>query len=139
MIVIDASVAVKWFLPEPLGEEAVALLAENEVRAAPEHILVEVGQTLIRSWRTGGITLDHAREAVNALSQLLQLSPTRDIAVRAIEIAADASCTNYDALYLAAAERWDATFVTADRRLEQQLVPTRWHGCVRLLVTKTDR
>jgi predicted nucleic acid-binding protein len=51
MIVVDARVAVKWFLPEPLNEVAESILRENEVRIAPEHILVEVGNTLLKAHR----------------------------------------------------------------------------------------
>ena len=133
MIIVDACVAVKWFIPEPMSDEAEALLAGVERRAAPEHILVEVGNTLIRVYRGGGMTLDHAQQSIEALSELLQLVPTWDLAGAALRIAADVSCTNYDALYLAAAGRTGAHLVTADRRLVMQARTTRWQDRVRLL------
>ena len=42
MIVVDACVAAKWFLPEPFSDVAERVLLEAEVRIAPEHLLVEV-------------------------------------------------------------------------------------------------
>ena len=130
MIVIDACVAVKWFLPEPFRDAADAILSETEARVAPEHLRVEVGNTLLKTIRSGGITLDHALER---LDQLLQLRPTGDLAGTAIRIASAVGCTNYDALYVAAAERWNAALVTADRKLARQLVAVGWTGQIRIL------
>ncbi|AWN36274.1 type II toxin-antitoxin system VapC family toxin [Methylobacterium radiodurans] len=121
MIVIDACVAVKWFLPEPHSDVAEAILAQGDVRIAPGHILVEVGNTLLRAYRAETITLDHAREVIAALTRLVQLQTIHEIAPAALEIAVRVGCTNYDALYLAAAERWGAVFATADTRLVRQL------------------
>ena len=43
MFVVDASVALKWFLiDEPYSDESVRLLNGNIVLIAPEMVLVEV-------------------------------------------------------------------------------------------------
>ena len=133
MIVVDASVAVKWFVPEPGTEQAEALLASDEPRAAPEHISVEVGQALLRHYRKGNITLDHCPLALTQLPDLVTLFPTEALAVSALNIAADAGCSSYDALYLAAAERWACAVMTADAKLVAQLSETSWQSRARLL------
>lgn len=133
MIVVDACVAVKWFLPEPLSDIADGILLEDEVRIAPEHILVEVGNTLLKAHRAHAITLDHARDAVAALSRLIHLRPVREIADAALQRANAVGCTNYDALYVAASERWGAALVTADAKLARQLRMAGWSGDLRLL------
>ena len=133
MIVIDACIAVKWFLPEPLSDDADAILLEDAVRIAPEHLLVEVGNTLLRAYRFHGITLDHARAAITALNRLVHLRPIHEIADAALTIAGLIGCTNYDALYVAAAERWDAVLITADAKLVRQLDAAQWGGRMRLL------
>jgi predicted nucleic acid-binding protein len=133
MIVIDACVAVKWFLPEPQSDLAEAVLMEDEVRIAPEHVLVEVGNTLLGAHRANAITLDHARAAISALEKLIQLRPIHEIADAAFQVASVIGCTHYDALYVAAAGRWDAALVTADARLVRQLQAAPWNGAVRLL------
>ncbi|MFD0937431.1 hypothetical protein [Methylobacterium trifolii] len=51
----------------------------------------------------------------------------------AIDIAAGIGCTIYDARYVAAAERWDATLITADEKLVRQLRSSRHAGRIRLL------
>lgn len=133
MIVIDACVAVKWFLPEPQSDAADAILAEAYPRIACEHPIVEVGNTLLEAVRSRGITPDHAREALDRLPGLIQLQPIQSLAGRAIEIADAVGCTNHDAPYVAAAERWDATLVTADGRLTRQLPSAGWTSQVRRL------
>ena len=133
MIVIDACVATKWFLPEPFSDAAEGVLAGDAVRLAPAHILVEVGNTLLRAYRAGSISLDHAREAVSALPRLVQVQETLAIAGPALDIAVRIGCTHYDALYLATAERWNATLVTADARLVRQLRSIRWAGQTQLI------
>jgi predicted nucleic acid-binding protein len=133
MIVVEASVAVKWFVPEAGSEEAEAVLVGDEPRAAPEHLAVEVGQALLRHWRGSGVTLEHCRLAMEQVPRFVQLFSTEALAVEALNVAADVGCSVYDGLYLAAAERWDATVVTADARLVAQLSGTRAQARVRLL------
>jgi predicted nucleic acid-binding protein len=48
MIVVDASVIVKWFIPEAGTEPAKALLAEADELIAPELARIEVASALIR-------------------------------------------------------------------------------------------
>ncbi|MCJ2057986.1 type II toxin-antitoxin system VapC family toxin [Methylobacterium sp. J-048] len=133
MIVIDACVAVKWFLPEPQSDLAETVLLAEDVRIAPEHILVEVGNTLLKAYRSGTITLDHARAAIAALGKLVQLRPIHAIADAALNTARVVGCTHYDALYVAAAERWDGVLLTADARLVRQLQTAQWTARHRLL------
>ena len=121
MIVVDASVAVKWFLKEPFSDEARAVVHEDAVRAAPEHILAEVGQVLLKAVRARNIWSDHAQKALDLLTHLVQLLPTRELAGPAIKVAMQVGCTNYDALYVVAAEGLGATLVTADAKLVEQL------------------
>ena len=42
MLVVDCSVAVKWFLEEPGDREALALLRAGERLIAPELIIAEL-------------------------------------------------------------------------------------------------
>ena len=41
-IVVDASIAIKWFLPEQQSAQAEVFLSENYQRVAPELLLTEV-------------------------------------------------------------------------------------------------
>lgn len=133
MIVIDASVAVKWFLPDPLSELAESLLHGQAVRIAPEHILAEVGQVLVFAERAKKISHADVREAVAALSELVQLRPTRELIGQAIDVAAEIGCTTYDTLYVATAEQCDAALVTVDLKLGRQLAAAKRLGRTRIL------
>lgn len=135
MIVVDASVAVKWFIREAQSDAAERLLGSDEVRIAPDHVLAEVGQVLLRRLRAGIVSEEQCREAMEALTRLLHLVPARDIAAPAFAIASAASCSMYDALYVALAERWDATLVTADLRLAAQIAAARLGIAVSVLGT----
>ncbi|MFP5404778.1 MAG: type II toxin-antitoxin system VapC family toxin [Gammaproteobacteria bacterium] len=63
MIVIDASVATKWFLPEADSEQAAALLQIGEKLFAPELIRIEVASAITRRARLGELPPEHASAA----------------------------------------------------------------------------
>jgi predicted nucleic acid-binding protein len=136
MIVVDASVAVKWFVPEPETPEAYALFVSDEPRAAPEHLIAEVGQALLRHHREHGLPLAHCGAALSRIRRLVRLFSTEALAHDAREIAAEGGCSVYDALYVAAAERWDGVVVTADAKLVAKLTRGRWQSRVRLLAAQ---
>jgi predicted nucleic acid-binding protein len=69
MIVVDASVAVKWLLPEPGGAAAQELLASEERLVAPSLIRTEVAAALARRARFGEI---EPRDAETAMGLWLQ-------------------------------------------------------------------
>jgi predicted nucleic acid-binding protein len=137
LLVLDASVAVKWFLPraaEPLAEEALALLrryAEGDVEfAVPDLFWAEIGNILWKSARAGRIS---QKSATTALADILSYGfPTvsgNELADSALAIALATGRTVYDAMYVALAIQRDATFVTADERLVNALAthwPVKW-------------
>ncbi len=119
MIVVDASVAVKWFLPEPGEDEAGKLLSGEELLAAPSLIRLEVTGAMIRRFREGQLAEQHAREAVEAWESMLRrrvirLIPDSDFFAQAVELAFYARHTLSDCLYLAVAKQLEAQLVTAD-------------------------
>jgi len=123
-VIVDASVAFKWFLPEEQQEQALALLDTDEALYAPDLILAEVSNAM---WvRLRGITGDH-RPAVSAAASALPrmltaLMPVADLLPRAIELAFELTHPVYDCVYLALAEQEKAALVTADRRLIEAAV-----------------
>ena len=50
-VVVDASVAVKWFIPEALSSEARGLLAPEYELLAPDLLWVELGNALWKKHR----------------------------------------------------------------------------------------
>ena len=120
MIVVDASVIVKWFLPEVGAVPAKALLAAGDELIAPELARIEVASALIRKGLreelTGADVESTLRAWFRAVSegQILLLPNSEDIEAAA-NLALELQHPLPDCLYLAAAERLGVALVTADR------------------------
>ena len=61
IVVIDANVAVKWYLPERGTEAAIELAAGGNKLVAPELIRLEVVSAITRRVRTGEATAAESR------------------------------------------------------------------------------
>jgi predicted nucleic acid-binding protein len=116
-LVIDASVACKWFVSEPQSDQAEELLAGDEPLIAPDLIVPEVCNVAWLKLRRCEITFDQASAMVDGLPELLDevVSPGQ-LAARALAIANALAHPAYDCFYLALAELRDTRLVTADRR-----------------------
>ncbi len=135
-LVIDASVALKWYLDEPLAEEARAILASDEMLVAPELIVSEVANAAWLRLSKGDIALPQAKEILAELpAAFLALVPEAGFALRALEIATELAHPVYDAFYIATSERWGAPLVTADGRLLAKAAASPWAKHVRRLGT----
>jgi len=130
-LVIDASVACKWFIVEPQFDSAEELLAGGDVLIAPDLIVPEVCNVAWLKLRRGEITADQASAMVDGLPELLdELVSSAQLAARALAIAAAIEHPTYDCFYLALAELRDTGLVTADRRLRSRLAATPWERLV---------
>jgi predicted nucleic acid-binding protein len=139
LLVLDASVAAKWFLPrsgEPLADEALALLkryADGEIElVVPELFWAEFANLLWKCVRTGRLSEKSATEALASTLQYgLPTAGGRELEDSALAIALATGCTVYDAMYVALAVQKDAHVVTADERLVNALAthwPVKWLG-----------
>ncbi len=125
VVVVDASIALKWVLRESDSKTAFALLTEWNDRETmllvPALLAYEIANSLYRKARSGEITLNRAKEALaEVLLAGLQFDFSSDLALstRAIELADQYKLpAAYDAHYLALAEREGCEFWTADLRL----------------------
>jgi len=68
-LVIDASVACKWFFEENLSAEARALAESDAVFFAPDMILVECANAAWRRVSGGTVPEEQARAFLEALPQ----------------------------------------------------------------------
>jgi len=119
MIVVDASVAVKWFIPEAGEEDAAQLLGGKKHLIAPALIRLEVTGAIIRRYREGHVSEKRAREATQAWEAMLRnrvvrLVPDAELFEDAVQMAFLAKHTLSDCLYLAAAKQLAAPVITAD-------------------------
>jgi predicted nucleic acid-binding protein len=116
--VVDASVAIKWLLPEIHSEDAERLLDEGVELSAPDLIRAEVGNIVWKRWRRGEIPLEKARLALQVFrGYSLDILSSETLLDEAWDIAQSLNRSFYDSLYLALAVYQDSPMVTADRRL----------------------
>src|SRR4028118_1089285 len=117
-LVVDASVAFKWFAREPDTPQANALLRRGEALIAPEHLIAEVCNAAWKSWSRGEISRSQALTVAPRIRPLLtEVFPLDALAPRALLVSLDLNHPVYDCFYLALAERERAVIVTADKRL----------------------
>ena len=124
--VIDASIGIKWVIPEILSDEADRVRDGDHDIVAPDLLLVEVANAL---WKKTAAKELSPREADAAFDLVrrsgIDLRPTGPLLPRAMEIARRLDHPVYDCVYLALAEREQAALVTADQRLLRRLVSRR--------------
>ena len=139
-LVVDASVACKWFVAESGSAAAEALLAGDQMLLAPDLIVPEVCNAAWSKLRRGEIAPEQATAMVEGLPDLLdELAPSAPLAGRALTIANALAHPAYDCFYLALAELRDAQMVTDDRRLLARLATTPWARMVMKLGNDTAR
>jgi predicted nucleic acid-binding protein len=116
--VVDASVAIKWLVDEPLSAQAARLLDDDLPLAAPELIYAEAANALWAIARRGQISAGDVREALDLLADapLTVPSSMRQLMIAAARLADDLDHPVYDCLYLALALQEQRPVITADRR-----------------------
>ena len=135
MLVVDASVAVKWFIVETGASAALEVLRSENALIAPELFVAEVVNVVWKRLMKGDLERGQAAHVPSALPKLFaELWPLVWLARGAFEIAIDLRHPAYDCFYLALAESEDAVMVTADRRLIGRLADSRWAERCRPLI-----
>ncbi|MBW4494682.1 MAG: type II toxin-antitoxin system VapC family toxin [Oscillatoria princeps RMCB-10] len=115
--VADASVAIKWVLPEIHSDVALLLLSDDCTLLVPDFFFPEIGNILWKRIRRGETTLENAQEDLAALMALpLQIHPSFPLMPQALDIAARTEQAVYDCVYLALAVTNGCQMVTADLR-----------------------
>lgn len=128
-VVIDASVALKWFVEEQGTPQAAALLAGEDLLIAPDLIVAEVANAGWKAVRAGTMLPEQHDHAAARLSLAFDsLIPPSSLALRAVRISRVLNHPVYDCFYLALAEECAASLVTADQRLLDRLLGTQWEG-----------
>jgi len=139
--IVDASVAVKWFVRGPaemLEAEAGQILERycaGRLRLlVPDLFWPEVGNVLWKAARQGRMSRRSAEEAIAVLKdRRIPTAPTAPLLADAFAIATSYDRTVYDSVYIALAVLSNMPLVTADERLANALAarfPVRWLGAL---------
>lgn len=120
-LVIDSSVAVKWFVPELHSSEARRILDLYETGMlsllAPDLINAEVGNIVWKKHVFQGLAATDAQAIIDEFRKLnFVITPTANLLDEAYRIAVSTRRTVYDSLYLALSLRESCRFVTADEK-----------------------
>lgn len=141
MVVVDASIVVKLFVPEQYSNQAKSLASSWETDGtmlfAPDFMASEFATALRKKIQEGILS---GREAKSLISQLygsgIDFRPSRPLHDRAIDLAVELNQRlAYDAHYLALAESLNCEFWTADEpfyRAARNTYPqVQWIGSYR--------
>lgn len=123
-LVVDASVALAWVLPDEARLEAdVVLEAVEELGGlAPIFFKVEVANVLAIAVRQKRIAVEQRQQAIDALDRMAFVFDTHGLERvwdNVIELAERHQLTAYDALYLETALRRDLQLATFDKALRR--------------------
>ena len=117
-LTVDASVVLKWFVTEPLCEEARQLLDVQFDLHAPDILLAEFANIIWKKVRRGEIPDPQPYFGeLASLPEVVAIHPVRDLIERAAQIAVLIDHPVYDCLYLACAELTASVLITADQQL----------------------
>lgn len=127
--VIDASVAVKWLVPEPLTPEALLLLnaaRQGEIRIhVPEIWLSEIASSLLKKTRRPlpeRLEPHAAVRLIESVRALRVFAHSHDVLVSgAFSLAMRSALSVYDALYATLALSQGFRLITADLALIREI------------------
>lgn len=124
--VLDASVALRWVLRDPLQPKDLRLQADylNRIHEllAPDIFIAETANALTKAERQKLIKIGQASPLhAKVMKTPPVLHPHLPLVQRAIDISSQTKSAVYDCLYVACAEQEQCQLVTADTRLLNNL------------------
>ena len=121
--VVDASVVLKWYLPDEQGaKQALYLLAEfvegNLALHAPDLIDYEFVNAMWVAGQVGRINLEDRNDAVNNFLNIeINKTNIKKFFKSLLMLATEHNRSCYDAAYLALSDLVESPLVTGDKRL----------------------
>jgi predicted nucleic acid-binding protein len=127
VIVVDASIAVKWFLPEVGSDAASALLMADDVElVGPDLLAIEVCATLVRGANMVKANRADAAKKLAKFKSMLDMGAVNlirsppELMHQAASRAIDIGHPLKDCIYLALAMELECELVTCDARFAEK-------------------
>jgi predicted nucleic acid-binding protein len=131
VFIVDASVGIKWYVPEIHEADAQRLRDPAHQLHLPTLFDVEIANILWKKRRRGELTRPEADDILVKVAGLpLIRHPEAPLLSVAFNLADQTGRTVYDCLYLALAVQLGGQMVTADHRLVNALATTPWAGFI---------
>lgn len=124
--VVDASVCLKQYIPDPLSSKAVLLFAhlanpQNQI-FVPDLFYIETANALWKYIRARQLTPAKVQTDLATLKTLpLSVVSTAELRSEAVNIGLTYSITAYDGSYVALSQRIQAPLLTLDQKLVKSL------------------
>lgn len=128
--VLDASVVIKWFIPEIYWQQATLLQRYPESNLhIPDFAQLECTSILSKKVRRNELQLDQADQIQELLLQMpVQIHPWQNLLLEAGQVAHETYRSVYDCLYLVLANQLNGKMVTADKKLYWALKDSKEWG-----------
>lgn len=134
MIVVDASVACKWFFDEKNTSAALEILRSAQPLIAPDLIVAEVASVVARHIAANDVSAEDGQTHLAALAKAIdRMEPLGGLAPLALAMAVTLGRPVYDCFYLALAEQHACVMVTADAMLARRVKKSTWRARIRSL------
>lgn len=138
-VIVDAGVAIKWFVREPGHEQALALLRAQDVEA-PDHVLTELADLAWHKQQRGEMTRAQAQAvACRAAEAFTRLHSSAELLPRAAEMAQWLRRPVSECLPLACAAATGTPLVTGDASLCRGLQGGDMRGLVMPLQARAGK
>jgi predicted nucleic acid-binding protein len=137
-IVIDASVVIKWVVPEADTEQALELWNVRQL-CAPDLIYAECANVLWKKYQRNEHTIEENQVAAKIITHAdIESVASRTLIESAVSIAMQLNHPAYDCLYIALALERAGALVTADTRLLNKLAQSNDKRLSGLAISLTD-
>lgn len=131
IVVVDASVVVKWFVREDRHEMAAELLTEDITRVAPELVVTEAGNAIWKKTRNREMTSAQAESAIREFAGYFgRLFPVGDLIFDAFDLSLRLEHPLMDCEYLALARHVGGILVSDDEKFMKKCLAGGFEGLV---------
>lgn len=117
-VIVDASVAIKWFMAEDDSAAAHNFLSTRLEFWAPDLLRLEIASGMWKNWRKKLASAEQVRSAIAALDRTIAVwQESSRLIDHAVDLSLALDHGIYDCIYLSLAQATAIPVVTADKRM----------------------